>query len=227
MTETKTCIAAAATLLFTATSLAHAEPAAETPADAGADRGGVKLGLSLANIDTVEDGYSVDSDLKPGLALGGYVQIHLGGYVSLQPEIWLSSKGAAFAFADEDESIHAGLDFWYLEPALLLSGRIPRNGGVEPFYFAGPYAALLLDAERWAADGWGHSDSEDIEDQVTSHDLGVVAGGGIRVPLWGRGLTFEFRYQRGFVDVVRDEDDDGGGPEINNHAYNFLAGMTF
>lgn len=124
---------------------------------------------------------------------------------------------------DEAPAIPYAFDFQlaYLELPLLATCTIPYDGRLVPYVFAGPDLGLLLSAEvagdvpmiddqgNVQVDDQGNLRTvraeKDVKDGVSSFDVGVTLGAGMKFPL-GRGrLVLDARYTLGILEAA-----DGG-----------------
>jgi hypothetical protein len=150
---------------------------------------GAKGGVTLANISIEDDDECCD--MKVGGAFGGFVDIGINDRVSIQPELLFAMKGAK----DEEFGQTAKINVNYIDIPILVKGKFPTGGRVQPFITVGPSMNFRLSAK--IKEG---GQEDDIKDEVESLDFSVVLGGGIAVGP----ATVEARYDLGLKDVDKE-----------------------
>jgi hypothetical protein len=183
----------------------------------GAASVGFKGGLDLSKFSLT------GTDIPTGLVnlkapMGGVFFGLNFGLFTIQPEILYvrigaRMEGGADWMEDRIETIQV--------PLLLKLNLIP--GPISPMVFGGPYGAYRLSAKAVSSVG-GVSSSEDIKDQTTSTDYGVVFGGGIDFKLVAIKLSAEVRYNLGLANLAKDPEP---GVSIKNRTLMFLVGLGF
>jgi hypothetical protein len=178
---------------------------------------GVKGGVNLANVSNVSgeggDG-SPGFDARVGLVAGVFATWRPISWLELQPEVLVTSKGAALA----DEGIDARLVLDYLEVPLL--ARVSRRvSGATVYAAAGPTVAWLLRAKtRIAFDG--STEEIDMKEDVEPFDIGVAMGGGVEIGAF----VIDGRYTLGLSDIDADR---GDAITIRNRVISLTAGFRF
>jgi len=157
--------------------------------------GGVKGGLSLADVPNISDGVPAASailELRIGYAVGGFVAIGLGNGFSIQPEALYTQKGTSITVSEGTASSEMKLKADYVDVPIL--GRFTFGKGLRRYVFAGPPLNFLISAK--AKSGFLGTASEiDVSETVESFEAALVLGGGIEIgPLlvearWSEGLT--------------------------------------
>ncbi len=173
---------------------------------------GVKGGLNLANF----GGDVEDTDMRTGLAIGGFVNFDLGAF-SIQPEAYFSQKGASLGeFAFEDVSVKSDWNTSYLEvPVLARLGLGVPGAPVRPVLFAGPAVGILLSSKVKGEVG-GISAEEDVKDDSKSLDFGGVIGAGVE---FGN-FQLDARYTLGLTNFVDGDD----VVDVKNRTISILLG---
>ena len=170
--------------------------------------GGGKLGMSIGNLSS--DDPSFESRSKGGFVAGGFINVALTSFLSIEPQLLFIQKGARITESGEDVTLK--LD--YFEAPLLGVVSFPRWGPVTPFVYGGPAVGLNVSA---TAARIGVEEDEDIDAEVKANDLAMTFGGGILVD----GLTLEARYTQGVSSIAEGDDD------IRTRAFLFIGGFTF
>jgi hypothetical protein len=174
---------------------------------------GVKGGLNLASIHFDPDQLA-DFGARPGLVLGGFVNLPIGSRLAIQPEGLFSQKGTD---ASED-----GVDAWvrldYFEVPVLVQYAVSQSSARAFHVFAGPSMAFNLKAES-GADFGEESIDEDIDDDIEDFDFGIVFGASVS---FGR-FILDGRYTFGLSNINVDTEEG----KAKNRTLSFLAGVLF
>ena len=179
---------------------------------------GVKAGYVMADV-SVDD---FDTDSRSGIGFGAFLQVPIGGSLSVQPEALYLPKG----FKTEDLGIEFEAKAAYLQVPILVQYHFQTGGNVAPRLFAGPSIAFELSCDIEATDGVVSAedscDSEEFEFSTKSADFGLVFGAGVDLPLGSMVLTLDGRYDLGVTNIL-----DEGEEEVQNRAWEFFAGLGF
>lgn len=175
---------------------------------------GLKGGVNLANVRGSGDEGSAGFDARVGLVAGVFATWRPVSWLALQPEVLVTSKGAAL----NDEGIDARLVLDYLEVPLL--ARVSRRVSRATVYVAaGPTVAWLLRAKtRVVFDG--STEEIDMKDDVEPFDMGVAMGGGVEIGAF----VIDGRYTLGLSDIDADRSD---AMTIRNRVISMTAGIRF
>ncbi len=175
---------------------------------------GVKAGVNLATVSLGGDEGSAGFDSRVGLVGGVFATWRPVSWLALQPEVLVTSKGAAL---DED-GLDARLVLDYLEVPLL--ARVSRRvSGATVYAAAGPAVAWLLRAKTRTAFS-GSTEEIDLKDDVEPFDVGVAMGGGVEIGAF----VIDGRYTLGLSDIDADRSD---AITIRNRAISVTAGFRF
>ena len=151
---------------------------------------GIKAGMTVASV----TGASPDVGSRIGAAVGAFATYSLGSAFALQPELYYAQKGAEGTALD-----------YIVVPALAVVG-VKVHAKVRLYAVAGPAIAVSLTSEVNAQD-------------ITTFDLGLVAGLGVLLPVVGRGIRLECRYELGLNAV--------DGEDARNRVFSLTAGYAF
>ncbi len=201
---------------------------------------GGMLGVNAARVSDLDLG---SADLFNGTAsianrigvdVGGYVNVHLGGILSLQPELHYTQKGTTLDFGGVGQaagSLKIKLD--YIEVPLLVRVDF-GHAKWRPFVTAGPTLALRSSCKT-AIESGGTSlsvDCKDLDsgsddpDLFTKTDIGGSIGGGVAGTLGMVQTGFQVRYSRGFKTIVKDTDP-SSDQRPKNSVLSFLVSVGF
>ena len=172
---------------------------------------GITGGLNLATVtgDNVEE-----NEIKTLFGLGGFLNIPLSNVFSVQPQILYMVKGSEFGDAADD----IGMKLAYLDIPVLARVAIPTIGAVTPCLLLGPYVGLNMSAKAYVGD-----DEEDIKDNTSSTDFGLIFGAGLDYEMGSGILTFDARYALGLTDI----DDTDDSTEVSNRVISIMVGYGF
>ena len=171
---------------------------------------GAKAGVNYANVSFDGEG-SVPTSGRVGLLAGGFVTIPLRGWLTVQPELIYTVKGASLNVTD----IETDFIVDYLEVPLLARFSIRRN-----LYAAvGPSMAFRLRAKSRTAFG-GSTEELDLKDDIEDFDLGVIGAAGMEWRRW----VFDGRYTHGLSDIDADTTD---AVKMRNRVFSFSVGIRF
>lgn len=153
---------------------------------------------------------------RTAFGIGAVVDYELTNRIDVHAQLMLQGKGNTMH--DEDFPSDVVWKTSWLEIPVLVRYTISNEGRFHPFVAAGPTIGFLQSA-KFTADGEPDQDDEDAE----SLDLGLVIGGGARMP-HGRSVLFgEVRYAHGLTNVT----DSGGVFTVTNRGLQLLVGVTF
>jgi len=194
---------------------------------------GGRAGLNVSTLSGDFDfGFgNVNFSPKTGVMIGGSFNIRLIPFISLQPEIIYTAKGAKLdniEMMGQRIPAEGSVDLTYLEVPLLLKARLPVPL-MSPSVYAGPAIAFNLDA-KWdsrIADIGGiqfNGDDIDLRDYVKSTDLGFVIGAGIEFGAPVLKFNLGARYIMGITEIDDSEDFD---LDARNNVLSIIIGVTF
>jgi hypothetical protein len=158
---------------------------------------GVKAGLNLANL----GGDVEDTDMRPSIHVGGYLNYAFSESLSIQPELLYNSVGAKSSYEEDGFDVEQTLKLNYISvPVMFLYSF--GNVNIQ----AGPQFGFLASAKsKYEVDG--ESEDIDVKDGFKGIDLGFNLGLGAN---FGK-LNASARYSLGLSNV-----NDGEGDVKNN-----------
>ncbi len=181
---------------------------------------GVKGGINIATIGGSDAGSGITAVTQ--YAAGVFVEISLPGPLAIQPEVLYSVKGskAAVPATYLTPAMTLTTTLSYIEIPVLLKFYLPTPV-IKPHLFAGPALGILTSAKAKAEYPGGSVDT-DIKDVITSTDLGVVVGAGIKLALPIVDLSVEGRYNYGMKSIDKQD-----GTKMYNRTISILVGIGF
>lgn len=180
---------------------------------------GVRVGGSFMTV----GGDDVPPDLsrRNGFLAGAFVQLDFAGPFALQPELLYTQKGFSRDQDFDGGTVTTTGKLDYIEIPVLAKFQIPVAGPFSPHLFAGPEVGLNVTAEQESEAG-GESATEDISDQISSTEFGVVFGIGGDFGIGAGTITVDARYGLGLTSAYTDADE-----SINNQGFMITAGFAF
>jgi hypothetical protein len=184
-------------------------------------RFGVKAGLNYSNL------YTNDSDhskTHAGLNVGLFASLPLSNRVSLQPELYYTTKGADVTYNNSFVDGTASFNLNYLEVPLLMVVHVTKNFNIH----LGPYAAVLISGKVSNKSNVRLFDFEqnlNIDD-YNRLDAGIAAGVGIDIGP----LNIGARYNYGLTKVGKDRTFLGTRyrfPDAVNGVFNVYVAVSF
>lgn len=184
--------------------------------------GGVKGGVSLADVPNIGGGLEAASDIlerRIGYAVGGFVAIGLGYGFSIQPEALYTQKGVGASAPGGMASSEFKFKADYVDVPIL--GRFTFGKGLRAYVFAGPSLNFLISAK--AKSGFGGTASEtDVSEDMESFEAALVLGGGIEIGP----LLVEARWSEGLTNILA-EATDPAGTDLKTRTLLVLGGLRF
>ena len=164
-----------------------------SPAGADPPNGGVQVGININKISfSGSDATGLDSGVKAGVAVGGFVSLPVAPMVAIQPEVVYTQKHSNFTQSQNGFSALAKIDF--VEVSVLAKFALSAT---KRFYVVvGPGFSFTTRAKQTDQKiGVSTFRDEDLkaEGKVRNNDVSIIAGGGVRVG----NLGIEGRYDAG------------------------------
>ncbi|HEU4929075.1 MAG TPA: porin family protein [Candidatus Krumholzibacteria bacterium] len=152
---------------------------------------------------------------------GAFAEGEFSENVSLRVEGLFLGKGASFHDADQDEEL--SLD--YFEIPILFVLQLPVSLETTLSAFAGPAIGLNMGAEYESTFGTS-TVTEDVDDQFSNVDLGLVLGAGVNVAVRSIVIGLDARFDLGLTGVGED-DLPGQEQQVKNRAWLVMASLGF
>jgi len=178
------------------------------------------------NLSVLTGTVNMETNLKPGIMLGGIVDIPLGNTVSLQPGLVYSAQGS-------------GITYYRRGPGSAVTGETNTNlnylnvpvalhvhFGESFFLQAGPQLGFLLSAkEKGEIDN--RDVNEDVKEEFTGTEFSLLTGLGFRLP---GDVILGGRYNLGLGDISTADDEIISGlmrPSLHNNVLQFYITKLF
>jgi hypothetical protein len=180
---------------------------------------GAEVGYSRSDL-TGNDARQLRS--RQGALTGVFLQLPLGGPLSLRPEVLFALKGGRAQAPLDSTTVPLEIELAYIEVPVLLRATIP-GGRVRPTIFGGPAPSLQIGCDLQVVDPvqpvratCGEADFTLFRD----FDIGLVAGAGLEVRWPQSALALEARYNIGLRSLLSDFD-------VKNRAFGLVLALTF
>lgn len=159
---------------------------------------GLDAGVNLARLDANEgdfaSGAAPSTNTKTAFHVGAFVNVPVGGMVSLKPQLIYSKQGSKMRIGSTD--FEEDLDYLYAAPVTL---QVMTKGGF--IIETGPMLGYLLSGSR---ENTTANTTVDVKD--ARKDLDFMWSGGIGY-MSRIGLGVHARYNHGFSNVLNTDDD--------------------
>jgi hypothetical protein len=181
---------------------------------------GIKGGLNLSNLYTSD---ASRSDMLVGFNLGVFDKLPLNNSIAIQPEFYITTKGASVTYNNLLLDGTAKFNLTYLEVPLLCVVKVTRLLNVQ----FGPYLAYLIDGKVKNVANislFNYEQNINVND-YNRFDAGVAFGAGLDVG----GITMGARYNLGMTKVGKTETFLGSSytvPNANNGVINFYLAVA-
>jgi hypothetical protein len=198
--------------------LALSIAAAPAAAAAAQPEGGIKGGVTFANIPKLADlfeeasglvlGEAADVGQRVGIAVGGYVAFNITNVFAIQPEVLYVQRGLS-----GDAPLGPGtfaLELDYLDAALLVRLGASATGFKV---LAGPSFNFNVRAVGTAE----NEDDEELGDEIEGLGMSIVTAAGY----YGNAFIVEGRYEEGLTNVAAFE---GVDDSFRHRVFMVLAG---
>ena len=156
---------------------------------------GIKAGVSMSKLKET----SASSTLTKPI-FGVFVTLNLNKSFAVQPELYYSTFGGRYNYAD-------GLRYddclAYIHLPVLAKARLMQKGKVVPIVFAGPAIDFLLSAKSKEYIGGVYQGEEDFKGVLKSTNLGLVFGVGAEMMLAKLKVSLDVRYDLGLANIQK------------------------
>lgn len=188
--------------------------------DARPVRLGVKGGVNFSTL------YANDADntkVLTGFHLGVFGKLPIAGMVSIQPELYYTTKGAEVTYDNLFSPGEVRYSFNYLELPLLLMVNVTPNFNIH----AGPFASFLINGKVKHLSNVSLFDFEDNLDTSDYNrlDTGIALGLGIDVA----SISLGMRYNLGLNTIGKEKSFLGNSytfPDAKNGVFNFYVSIS-
>ncbi|HPT14027.1 MAG TPA: porin family protein [Bacteroidales bacterium] len=181
---------------------------------------GTRQGISFSTLSKIGDIYD-NNQFTTSYTGGIFLTVPVKGHLSFAPEVNFIRKGRS----DEQNEITLGnvskhYDYLQVPVMVRYNSTLTESDNYTIFFNAGPYAGFLLKSQTKKA-----GSSEWINDSYESNDkdpdFGLMAGGGVTVPLNKCKLQFDLRYEMGLSKLNNQPED------YRTKAISLAAGILF
>jgi hypothetical protein len=179
---------------------------------------GIKAGLNLSNL-YVKD--VKDENMKPGINLGVYAKVPITKFLSIQPELLYSMKGAQITYSNFLGTGKYRFNLNYLEIPVAVVINVASKLNIN----AGPYAAFLLSANVQDVDNNGkiNGATELNKENFESFDYGLFGGAALDIG----NITIGARYNYGLKNIGRSGLAGNLTGNSKNSVISFYIGLGF
>lgn len=155
--------------------------------DINSMRIGIKAGANLSNMSTND---ASNNDMITGFNLGLFGKLPITNFIAIQPELYLTTKGAAVSYNSILMDGTARFNLTYLEIPVLCVVNITDNFNVH----AGPYVAYMLNGK---VKNESNITLFDFEENIDANDYnridaGIAIGAGIDIGAISVGARYNF-----------------------------------
>jgi opacity protein-like surface antigen len=169
----------------------------------------------------------LDAYKKSLMGLGGGIGFESGGLLGVEIDVLYLPKGIRYKGTVSGYTFDYKIHINEISLPVLLKFNLPVQG-ITPYLLGGGEIAYIAQAKYdYTISGGGDSESgsDDIKDDYSSIDYGLILGGGLGISLSGIKLVAELRYHIGFANLVKDPE--AGDPTIKSNMLLLLAGFKF
>ena len=178
------------------------------------------------NLSVLTGTVNMETSFKPGIMLGGVVDIPLGNTVSLQPGLLYSAQGSSITYYRRGPGSavtgETNINLNYINVPVALHVYL----GKSFFMQAGPQLGFLLSAkEKGEIDN--RDVNEDVKEEFTGTEFSLLTGLGFRLP---GDVILGGRYNLGLSDISTADDVIVGGfnrPSLHNNVLQFYFTKLF
>jgi hypothetical protein len=163
---------------------------------------GIKGGVSFAQVNWIDKGGEDKSKFLAQPVFGAFVAINLNKFFSVQPEIYLLTRGGKWT-EDDGEIITKWIEKWkYIHIPILAKVHLKQDGKTIPVLFAGPAVNFVSSAKGKILEDGVLVDEYEFKDYVKSPTLSLVFGGGAEMKMEKITLILDLRYDLGLTDPI-------------------------
>lgn len=182
---------------------------------------GIKGGFSLSTLNQAKDANR--DNARIGFNVGLFAKMPLLKMVSIQPELYIATKGATMSYNNTLFFGTAQFNLNYIELPVFVVVNVTKNLNIH----AGPYGGVLLSGN---VINQSNIIAFDFENEINKNnyntiDAGFAIGGGMDVGA----MSFGLRYYQGFTKVGRNRPYKGFNytfPDAYNSLFNAYINFT-
>ena len=157
---------------------------------------GIKGGINISNL-YLKD--AATSDMIFGLSAGVFSKIPITKTIAVQPELYVTSKGASITYNNLFVDGTASFNLTYIEIPVLYIAKVTEHINLQ----FGPYISYLIDGR---VKNMANIQLFDFEQNININDFnridaGLIAGIGIEV----HSITMGMRYNYGITKVGKEQ----------------------
>lgn len=181
---------------------------------------GTRQGITFSTLSRTGDIYDNDN-IVTSYTGGIFMTVPVKGSFSFAPEVNYIRKGRSNE-TNTNSAVELSTHYDYIQVPLLAryNSALSNNDKYNIFFHAGPYAAYLLKSQsKPAGSNEWINDPGESDDKYP--DFGIVAGGGVTVPINKIKLQFDLRYDMGLSKLNNQPDD------YRTKAISLAAGILF
>jgi len=201
---------------------------------AGSAQAAVPFGVRAGLTESTFNGSLSDvvDQYRPGIDLGIWTRLPIGGTVDLQPELHFIVKGGQGDFGVSGVDSHIEYSLMYFEVPVLARFALPPLGSLETYAVAGPALAWRVESRAiyetssavplraGRVQGAVFYPAYASEPDFASWDVGVVGGAGLSLVHGRARFVLDARYEYDFVDLL-----DVPGLDATNAVFALTLGM--
>jgi hypothetical protein len=183
---------------------------------------GIKGGISFARVNWIDMGVDDQSKFLAQPVFGAFVAINLNKLFTVQPEVYLLTRGGKWT-EDDGETITKWTEKWkYIHIPLLAKVHLMQGGKTIPVIFAGPAINFNLSAKGKVFVDGVLDDEYEFKDFVKSPTLSLVFGGGAEMKMEKFMLILDLRYDLGLTNPITFTDEN-----VKFGTLMFMVGIGF
>ncbi|MCK4978982.1 MAG: PorT family protein [Candidatus Delongbacteria bacterium] len=184
---------------------------------------GFRSGFNIATIEV--ENFNSGLGSKYGFSFNFFSDNPISPGITFEWGVQYSMKGAFDSYEYEDEwgdsvereSSESSLILNYIECPALFKIIIPTDSNFDIYVNAGAVSGFNISAKTESEyyyyyydsgsgyeDEESYSNSEDITDEVSDFEFGLIFGGGVKIPLQTGKLLIDIKYDLGLTNIIDD-----------------------
>ncbi len=181
---------------------------------------GIRAGMNLSTVSAAGNLYD-NSQVQPGFTAALMARYSLAKNWEVMSELSFEQKGISTSLGSGDWETVNTRQFDYLTVPLAIRGSMPLAGKVRLFGQAGTYGSILLNSGTSQKINGEQAIHQNSDPNIKSNDFGWIAGCGVDIPLKNHSLSAEIRFERGIMEVDKND------TELRNKAFSIQLGYWF